>query len=125
MSVTGKVRVHTSHFRWRDKDWTGGGARPTLRLKPSAQCSADKVHKTPEYRGQKLEENTYDRPLGRGGPGSMGAQGGVGVAGAGAGRSSGAAAELTTYELNSLIPRHERDRVKLIEVGPGRCCHHL
>ena len=26
---------------------------------------------------------------------------------------------------DSLVPQHERDRDTRIEVGPGRCCHHL
>ena len=136
-SEPGNLRAHTSHFRYYHKEWSNGEQRKHLRLKEHAVCCANRVHNTPQYPGEKLEENPYDRPLGQGDPGSAGAQGGAGAAGSGAAGAgaggagaggaagAGAAAARTTYELNSLVPQHERDRNELLQVGTGRCWHHL
>ena len=61
----GNLRAHTSHFHYYHKFWSGGAQRQTLRLKADATCHATKVHKTPEYPGEELQENSYERPLGK------------------------------------------------------------
>jgi hypothetical protein len=120
----GNIRAHTSHFHYYHKYWTDGELK-TLRLTDDATCHAGKVHRTPRYPGDKLEENSYDHPLGTRGAGATGARGGAGGTGAGAsgarrgGAAGAAAVQLSLYECNTLIPEHERNRDESIMVGPG------
>lgn len=119
-ATPGNLRAHTSNFHYYHKFWTAG-EQQTLRLRDEATCHAGRVHRTPMHPRETLEENTYERPLGQGGPRATGARGGAGGAGAGAGGArrggAAAAAQLTVYQCNSLLPEYEQNRNERIMVG--------
>ena len=84
-------KVHTSHFRVRDKEW-GGEAQTLLRLKKDAMPSNQgKASSVPPYAGFPLDEEKYTTYQDKGahaGQSTASASGGLEGTASGAGRSS-------------------------------------